>query len=168
MVEPVQALKQRKPKTELESRSFKDGAIYLFRRADYKKPTWFCRVKVPNGRGYVQASTKTTDEHQAFAFANDLFNKTLVRVAGGQEVNAKKAQAAVTEYVSHLEPQKDEQLSIALRIHFLKRAAPFFKNKRLKEVTTATFSDFTVWLGENATKGKLSPNTIKRDFTDLK
>jgi hypothetical protein len=37
---------------------------------------------------------KTTDEHQAFAFANDLFNKTPVRVAGGQEINAKKAQAA--------------------------------------------------------------------------
>ncbi len=52
----------RKAKTELESRSFKDGAIYLFRRADYKKPTWFCRVKVPNTKGYVSCSTKTTDE----------------------------------------------------------------------------------------------------------
>ena len=48
MSEAVQTLKLRKPKTELESRTFKDGAIYLFRRADYKKPTWFCRVKVPN------------------------------------------------------------------------------------------------------------------------
>lgn len=38
--------KTRQPKTELESKSFKDGAIYLFKRADYKKPTWFCRVKV--------------------------------------------------------------------------------------------------------------------------
>ena len=84
----------RKQKSELESRAFKDGAIYLFRRADYKKPTWFCRVRVPNGKGYVQASTKPRTEHQAFAFANDLFNKTPVRVAGGQEINAKKAQAA--------------------------------------------------------------------------
>jgi len=48
----------REQKSELESRAFKDGAIYLFRRADYKKPTWFCRVRVPNGKGYVQASTK--------------------------------------------------------------------------------------------------------------
>ena len=168
MSEAVQTLKLRKPKTELESRTFKDGAIYLFRRADYKKPTWFCRVKVPNGRGYVQASTRTTDEHQAFAFANDLFNKTLVRVAGGQEINAKKAQAAIYEYVASLEPTKDEKLSISLRIHFLKRSAPFFKNKRLAEINTAVLSDFIVWLGTNATKGKLSPNTIKRNFTDLK
>ena len=56
----------------LESRSFKDGQIYLFRRADYKKPTWLCRIKVPNTKGYISCSTKTTDEHQAFAFANAL------------------------------------------------------------------------------------------------
>jgi len=31
----------------LESKTFKDGAIYLYRRADYKKPTWFIRLKVP-------------------------------------------------------------------------------------------------------------------------
>jgi len=49
---------------------------------------------VPSGRGYVSASTKTTDEHETFSFANDLFNKTLARVAGGQEINVKKAHAA--------------------------------------------------------------------------
>ena len=52
--------KSRKPKTELESKVFKDGAIYLFKRADYKKPTWFCRVKVPGAKGYV---SKSVDFH---------------------------------------------------------------------------------------------------------
>jgi len=60
MDESVSILKSkqpRKPKKELDSRSFKDGAIYLFKRADYKKPTWFCRVKVPSAKGYVSCST---------------------------------------------------------------------------------------------------------------
>jgi integrase len=70
--------KARKPKTELESKSFKDGAIYLFKRADYVKPTWFCRVKVPGAKGYISQSTKTTDEHAAYKFADDLFHKALV------------------------------------------------------------------------------------------
>jgi integrase len=77
----ISVLKQkrvRKAETELESRSFKDGAIYLFKRADYKKPTWFCRVKVPNAKGYVSCSTKTTDEHAAYKFADDLFHKLLI------------------------------------------------------------------------------------------
>ena len=52
-VENPKPKRERKAKTELDSRSFRDGAIYLFKRADYVKPTWFCRVKVPNAKGYV-------------------------------------------------------------------------------------------------------------------
>lgn len=63
---------------------------------------------------------------------------------------------------------KDEKLSVALRIHFLKRSAPFFKSELLVEINTAVLCNFIVWLGQDATKGKLSPNTIKRNFTDLK
>ena len=70
--------KIRKPKTELESKVFKDGAIYLFKRADYKKPTWFCRVKVPGAKGYVSLSTRTTNEHDAYKFADDVFHKSQI------------------------------------------------------------------------------------------
>ena len=66
----VVAERGRKPKEALDNRSFMDGAIYLFRRADYKKPTWFCRVRVPKRTGYISCSTKTTDEHKAFSFAD--------------------------------------------------------------------------------------------------
>ena len=52
-VENPKPKRERKAKTELESRSFRDGAIYLFKRADYVKPTWFCRVKVPNAKHHV-------------------------------------------------------------------------------------------------------------------
>ena len=58
----LKAKQPRKPKKELESRSFKDGAIYLFKRADYKKPTWFCltrRCVVPNAL-YQPANVFTT------------------------------------------------------------------------------------------------------------
>ena len=54
-VENPKPQKERKAKTELESKTFKDGAIYLFKRADYVKPTWFCRVKVPNSKGRRQS-----------------------------------------------------------------------------------------------------------------
>ena len=43
----------------LESKTFKDGAIYLYRRADYKKPTWFIRLKVPGLKGYLWKSSQT-------------------------------------------------------------------------------------------------------------
>ena len=67
--EPAKIDRRRQPrdqKTELDSRTFRNGAISLFRRADYKKLTWFCRVKVPGAKGCLSCSTKTTDEHEAF------------------------------------------------------------------------------------------------------
>jgi len=93
MTEPTKIDRRRQPrdqKQDLESRSFRDGAIYLFRRGDYKKPTWFCRVKVPRAKGYLSCSTKTTDEHEAFKFADDLFLKSLGRVTAGQDLRSRR------------------------------------------------------------------------------
>ena len=160
--------KKRQPKAILESRTFKDGAIYLFKRADYVKPTWFCRVKVPNAKGYVSCSTKTTDEHQAFAFASELFNKTLVKAASGQEVNSKQTTIAIKEFVVHIREAEGKRSTTATRAKFLEHIAPFFKNVRLKEIGTPKLIDLNKWIRENSRSGRLSPNTIKRYTTDLK
>ncbi len=138
----------RKEKQELESRSFKDGAIYLFRRADYKKPTWFCRVKVPNAKGYVSCSTKTTDEHQAFA--NDLFHKTLVSVANGKDLRSKKVAVALTEFVKHLTEAEKHRSTLHDKLLFLNRLQEFFIGKRLNEVNTKTLIELNEWLREKA------------------
>ena len=62
--------KKRAPKQELESRTFRDGAIYLFRRSDYLKPVWQIRVKIPGTRGYIKQSSGTADEHDAYKIAD--------------------------------------------------------------------------------------------------
>ena len=48
---------------------------------------------------------------------------------GGSRTWKIGAQAAIYEYVASLEPVKDEKLSIALRIHFLKRSEPLFQKQ---------------------------------------
>jgi len=158
----------RKPKEALDSRSFMDGAIYLFRRADYKKPTWFCRVKVPKRTGYISCSTKTTDEHKAYAFAEDLYNKTLAQVLSGRDFSSKKIAQTITDYVRALEERTNQKYSIKLKIMFLKRSLPFFGNLRIKEVSTAKLSEFLDWTRKNSRDGQLSENTVKRYVTDLK
>lgn len=162
------AKRGRKPKEALDSRSFLDGAIYLFRRADYKKPTWFCRVKVPKRTGYISCSTKTTDEHKAYAFAEDLYNKTLAQVLSGRDFSSKKVTQAISDYVGALEYLPNQKYSTKLRVMFLKRSLPFFGNTRIKEVTTAKLSEFLDWTRKNARDGQLSENTVKRYVTDLK
>jgi len=160
--------RRRRPKTELDSRTFKDGAIYLFRRADYKKPTWFCRVKVPGAKGYVSQSTKTTDEHAAYKFADDLFHQCLVRAASGQHLNSKKVAVAIKEYTAEASATGPPSFSKKLRLQFLTRTTEFFGTMRLQEITTATLADLNVWLHERSRSKRLSPSSIKRYSMDLK
>ncbi len=162
------ARRPRKQKEKLESRSFRDGAIYLFRRADYKKPTWFCRVKVPSSKGYVSYSTKTTDEHQAYAFADNLYNKTFAQVASGQPIGSKQTVAAIREYVTHILEFDGKRATVIYRAQFLERVSVFFKNIRVKEINTPTLFALTTWIRQNSRNSQLSPNTIKRYSTDLK
>ena len=168
MVEATKVHKVRAEKQPLDSRVFRDGQIYLFRRADYKKPTWFCRVKIPNIKGYVTVSTKTTDEHAAYKFADDLFHKTLVRIANGQEINAKRTDIAIKEFVANFTSQDLKRASAAYRIKYLQNLIPFFKALKLKEINTSVLSELNKWSRENSKNGDLSSNTLRRYSTDLK
>jgi len=160
--------RKRKPKEILENKVFRDGQIYLFRRADYKKPIWFCRVKIPGAKGYVSQSTKTADEHEAYKFADNLYNRSLVRVIGGQEVNGKRVSTAMSEYVETLKLDLTPKFSIKLRIKFLERVAPSFGKLMLSDFTTANIMDLYDHMRSIARNGSLASNTIQRYSTDLK
>jgi len=160
--------RKRKPKEILENKVFRDGQIYLFRRADYKKPIWFCRVKIPGAKGYVSQSTKTADEHEAYKFADNLFNRSLVRVIGGQELNGKRVSTAMSEYVETLKLDLTPKFSIKLRIKFLERVAPSFGKLMLSDFTTANIMDLYDHMRSIARNGSLASNTIQRYSTDLK
>jgi integrase len=139
----------RKPKSELESRTFKDGTIYLFRRADYKKPTWFCRVKVPGVKGYISCSTKTTDEHDAYKFADDVFHNALGRIASGQDITSKKVSVALKEYIDYVEVNEPEK-NRYIKVLFLKKWFEFFGNMRLKDINTATLTALNEWTSKKS------------------
>jgi len=32
----------------IASKTFREGAIYLYQRSDFKKPIWLCRINVPS------------------------------------------------------------------------------------------------------------------------
>ena len=154
-------------KNVLESRVFKDGAIYLFLRSDYKKPTWFCRVKVPNSKGYVWRSTKTTDEHAAYAFAENLYNQSLVRVLSGNSANAKRLGPVLEGYLKHLKPRHD-QASVRNKSLLITRLTPFLRGRSFEDVNTALLSEIINELTDLSSRDRLSPNTVRRINSDLK
>ena len=163
-----QAQRLRKAKTKLESRSFRDGAIYLFRRANYKTPIWFCRIKAPNSKSYLTHSTRTTDEHQAYVFANNLLNKAIEHPTSFQLTNSKTTSSAIKEYVEYIREVEAKRTTNETRAKFLLHVATFFKQTRLDQIGTPQLFNLNMWIRQNSRRGRLSPNTIKRYSTDLK
>ena len=151
----------------LESKTFRDGAIYLYKRADYRKPTWLCRIKVPNGKGYVNRSTGTGDEHQAFKFADDLHNQLLVRSLTGVAPIGKRMGPAIDAYIKRLEGNS-ERLSVHYKILLMKRVKSTLDRKTFDEVSTALLSNVIDDQISQTRKGNLSPNTVKRIQSDIK
>jgi integrase len=158
--------KRRAPPKVLESKTFKDGAIYLYRRAEYKKPTWYIRLKVPGAKGYVWKSSRSTDEYAAYKVAEDLYNQSLVKVLGGGKLNSKRIADALKAYITQFE--NEQRLSIRYKVLFAKRLVPVFKTHTFDELDTALILKVLDRLSDQSKRKTLSPNTIKRLLADLR
>ena len=159
--------KNRHGKNILESKTFRDGRIYLFLRGDYKTPIWFCRIKVPGMTGYIYRSTRTSDEHQSYKFADDLYHRQLVKVLGGEVLSkGTKITVGINSYIERFE--NDERLSIKYRVLLLKRVKDHLKTETFENLTTQTISKLTDDLRKGTKTGTMSPNTVKRVQNDLR
>lgn len=153
--------------TVSNGRSFRDGAIYLYQRSDFKKATWLCRVKRPNESGYVYRSTRTGDEHQAYRFADNLYHELIAESYGKPRPSGKKIGPLIDSYIKRLEPQSD-QLSIHYKILLMKRVKPFLERKAIDDLNTSLISKLIDHRIAESRSGRLSANTIKRTYSDLK
>ncbi len=159
--------KQRAPKRELESKTFKDGAIYLFQRAEYKKPIWFIRLKVPNVKGYLWKSSGTTDEHSAYKIAEDFYNESLGKVYAGVRFNVKKIGVSLDAFIEYYE-ERDTPDSFKHTITLAKRLKPAFKSRGFDELDTPLIVEMLDVIDKTSKKGQLSAGTMKRTHSHLK
>ena len=165
--DPTSDDKSRLGKNILKSKTFRDGGIYLFLRGDYKTPIWFCRIKVPGMTGYIYRSTRTSDEHQSYKFADDLYHRQLVKVLGGEvQPKGTKITVGIDSYTERFE--SDERLSVKYRVLLLKRVKNHLKTETFENLTTSTISKLTDDLRKGTKTGTMSPNTLKRVQNDLR
>lgn len=151
----------------LDSRTFRDGAIYLYRRAEYKKPTWYIRLKVPGIKGYIWKSSKTTDEHAAFSRAEQLYNENLVKSLSGVKINNRRIADALKAYIADLEPEVG-RVTIKTKVQIAQRLIPVFKTKTFDELDTPLISEVVETISKQSRKGALSPNAQIRLLSDFR
>ena len=56
----------------INQQSFHDGKLVLYPLENRPKHLWLCRIKVPNGTGYIYRGTGTSDFYEARKFADEL------------------------------------------------------------------------------------------------
>ena len=59
----------------INQQSFHDGTLVLYQLENRPKQLWLCRIKVPNGTGYIYRGTGTSDFYEARKFADDLLDE---------------------------------------------------------------------------------------------
>jgi len=66
----------------INQQSFHDGKVVLYQLENRPKQLWLCRMKVPNGTGYIYRGTGTSDLYEARKVADELLDELRIVNAG--------------------------------------------------------------------------------------
>ena len=82
-----------------------DGRIVMYKRKDHsKRPKWNVRLKIPNTKGYVVKSTKTTDFNEGKRFSEDLYYELEGKVRRGETLKSPPFSKVVDEFIETQDP----------------------------------------------------------------
>ena len=70
----------------INQQSFHDGKLVLYQLENRPKRLWLCRIKVPNGTGYIYRGTGTSDLYEARKFAEDLLDEIRIKTKLGHSI----------------------------------------------------------------------------------
>jgi hypothetical protein len=119
-------------------------------------------VKASGAKGCISHSAKTTDERDAYRFANRFFQKRSVAVPSGQDIKSGKVGAAIDEFTEHLAQVEKRRLNLTLKSQFLNRTKRFFASARIKENNTKMLSDLKKSPDQTSRNQTLAPTSSRR------
>ena len=123
-----------------------DGRIVMYKRTDHKKrPKWNVRLKLPNTKGYVVRSTRTSDLNEARRFSEDLFFELEGKIRRGEVVKSPPFKKVVREYLNQIDfilKDRSEGYKYSneniIRNHLL----PFYGNTPIDQISEFMMSEF--------------------------
>src|SRR6185312_1627797 len=82
----------------INSQSFHDGKVVIYQLKNRPKQKWLCRLKVPNGVGYLYRGTGTSDLYEARKFADNLYQDLLIKVKLGESLTGYDFKKLLSEF----------------------------------------------------------------------
>ena len=78
--------------------SLQNGKVVLYQLENRPKQLWLCRIKVPNGSGYLYRGTGTSDLYEARKFADSLLDDLKIKVKMGVAITGKDFKKVFEEF----------------------------------------------------------------------
>lgn len=152
----------------INQQSFHDGKVVLYQLENRPKKLWLCRLKVPNGTGYIYRGTGTSDFYQARKFADELLDELRIKTKLGQSITGPNLAKMVEDFETFArakgEPTK-RNLSI---IAFLKTyAVPYFTKNKITDINAKEIAKFFDWRRTNAKRKAPKETTILHESSQF-
>ncbi len=141
---------------QLDTQTFEDGAVTLYRRSDHRNPRWYFRLKLLGVPTCKPQSTKTADFHRAKTIAMCEYYRLLSKQQNAEPLFPKKFKDVAEAFLAHqcyrnsiLDRGGHKGLSDG-RLHYQDNVVrrwfiPYFGEWHIDRITTTKVDEFWEW-----------------------
>lgn len=153
----------------INQQSFHDGKVVLYQLENRPKRLWLCRIKVPNGVGYIYRGTGTSELYEARKFADDLLDELRINVKLGKAITGPNLNRLVEEFERNSNATGKQSNRDAAIVAFLKLyAVPYFAQNKITEISQKEIARFFDWRRQNSVKKAPKDATIIHEMSQLR
>jgi integrase len=153
----------------MNQQSFHDGKVVLYQLSDRPQNKWLCRLKDPNGNGYLYRGTGTSDFYEARKFADNLFDQLRLKVLNGTAVTGKTFKSVFASFIERYPLEAPSKRRADAVIEVLKAYAfPYFSKHKITDLSDTEIAKFVDWRRANPKQKTPSNSTIVSELGKLK
>jgi integrase len=152
----------------VNQQSFHDGKLVLYQLENRPKHLWLCRIKVPNGTGYIYRGTGTSDLYGARKFAEDLLDEIRIKTKLGQSITGPNFAKMVEDFETHSKAKGESTKRDLAIIAFLKAyAVSYFTKNKVTDVSAKEIAKFFDWRRANSKRKAPKETTILHETSQF-
>jgi integrase len=152
----------------INQQSFHDGKLVLYQLENRPKQLWLCRIKVPNGTGYIYRGTGTSDLYQARKFAEELLDEIRIKTKLGQSITGPNLAKMVEEFETAARAKGEPTRRDLAILAFLKTyAVPYFTKNKVTDINAKEIAKFFDWRRTNSKRKPPTESTILRETSQF-
>jgi integrase len=152
----------------INQQSFQDGKLVLYQLENRPRKLWLCRIKVPNGTGYIYRGTGTSDFYEARKFAENTLDDIKIKTKLGQSITGPSFAKMVEEFETQSKVKGETTKRNLAIVAFLKTyAVPYFTKSKITDISAKEIAKFFDWRRANSKRKTPKETTILHETSQF-